>query len=229
MVDSNDLENEPTKAAVEHPHLEPSRKLPKIGRHTPDNREIDGLSRKGSMATVGTRAEGSWAEMQNTLEEVELSASGGTSAFSAEHGKALEELRKAQIALAQAWARGEAEDDGADEILGEDAEEKSRAALGAGKVLGDGQAHVGSKRSARDKSENPANTQLPSLNEETVNDILLARKRREANDRYFEKVNKNVIDVIQKLDVVAKKMRGVELEAQDLWDSQSSLGSSSRA
>lgn len=180
--------------------------------------------RKDSSVTDGSRTEDVWAEMQNTLEEVELSASGGASAFSAEHARALDELRKAQIALAQAWTRSEAEDDGTDEALGEDAEEKSRAALGAGRVLGGGQA----PEFMRDRGGASASSSNPhTLEEETVSDILLARKRREANDRYFEKVNKGVIDVVEKLDIVAKKMRGVELEAQDIWDSQSSLDTAS--
>ena len=166
--------------------------------------------------------------MQNTLEEVELSASGGASAFSVKHGKALEELRKAQIALAQAWTRSETEDEGTEEALGARAEEESRSALGAGKVLGDSQASKGFPPNARDRGTSASGPKTTTLEEETVNDILLARKRREANDRYFERVNKGVIDVVEKLDIVAKKMRGVELEAQDLWDSQSSLGTESR-
>src|SRR5277367_4262992 len=55
------------------------------------------------------RTDALWAEMQSTLEEVELSAVNGTHVFGAEHNKALEELRTAQIALAQAWARSEAD------------------------------------------------------------------------------------------------------------------------
>src|ERR1700761_2726476 len=51
------------------------------------------------------------AEMQNTLEEVELSATSGTHVFGPDHSKALEELRTAQIALAQAWAKSEAEEE----------------------------------------------------------------------------------------------------------------------
>ena len=194
----------------------------RIARQT-SNIQDGPRTRASSGTTDGTRTEAVWAEMQNTLEEVELSASGGASAFSAEHGRALEDLRKAQIALAQAWARSEAEDDGSDEIAGDDNDEKARAELGAGRVLGDSKPNRSTERQDRNVGSSNGNANQPSLEEETVNDILLARKRREANDRYFEKVNRGVIDVVEKLDVVAKKMRGVEMEAQDLWDSQSSL------
>jgi hypothetical protein len=48
-------------------------------------------------------------------------------------------------------------------------------------------------------------------------DILLARKRREANDRYFERVSRGVLDVVAKLEDVAGAMRAVEQESMDLW------------
>jgi hypothetical protein len=56
-----------------------------------------------------------------------------------------------------------------------------------------------------------------TLEEETENDILLARTRREANDRYFEQVNNAVVDVVKKLDEVAGAMRKVEKESRDIW------------
>ena len=56
------------------------------------------------------RTDALWAEMQSTLEEVKLSAVNGTHVFGLDHGKALEGLRAAQIELAQAWARSEADD-----------------------------------------------------------------------------------------------------------------------
>ena len=56
------------------------------------------------------RTDALWAEMQSTLEEVELSASNGAHVFGPDHNRALEELRTAQISLAQAWARSEADD-----------------------------------------------------------------------------------------------------------------------
>lgn len=56
--------------------------------------------------------------------------------------------------------------------------------------------------------------------EETEVDILLARKRREANDRYFQRVNQGVLDVVAKLEDVAVAMRAVEQESKELWGDQ---------
>jgi translation initiation factor RLI1 len=55
------------------------------------------------------------------------------------------------------------------------------------------------------------------MEEETEVDILLARKRREANDRYFQRVNQGVLDVVAKLEDVAIAMRAVEQESKELW------------
>ena len=187
----------------------------------------DAYGRKDSNATDGRRTEAVWAEMQNTLEEVELSAAGGASAFSADHSRALEELRKSQISLAQAWARSEAEDDGAGETLGQGDEEKARGGLGSAQVFGSDRQRGKTDDKGRNRGESGDGVRTASLEEETNNDIQLARKRREANDQYFEKVNKSVMDVVEKLDLVAQKMKGVEEEAQDLWESRSSFASES--
>jgi hypothetical protein len=48
-------------------------------------------------------------------------------------------------------------------------------------------------------------------------DIVLGRRRREANDKYFQRVNDGVIDVVAKLEDVAVAMRAVEQESQDVW------------
>lgn len=45
--------------------------------------------------------------MQATLADVEQSASRGAHFFGSKHSAALEELRTAQMALAEAWTRGE--------------------------------------------------------------------------------------------------------------------------
>ena len=55
------------------------------------------------------------------------------------------------------------------------------------------------------------------LEEETEKDIELSRRRREENDRYFEKVNKGVQEVVVRLEEVAKAMRGVENESNEIW------------
>ncbi|KAI9671743.1 MAG: hypothetical protein M1831_003271 [Alyxoria varia] len=183
---------------------------------------------RGAADREGERTEAAWAEMQNTLEEVELNAASGGNAFSADHARALEDLRKAQIALAEAWARSEGEDESmqqkegglgtggagtASSYMSEDAH------LGGGSVSG--RARSGSTKAA------PGQGGKTQLEEDTDNDILLARKRREANDKYFERVNKGVVDVVGKLEDVARKMRGVEMEAQDIWSEGSSSESDS--
>lgn len=55
-------------------------------------------------------------------------------------------------------------------------------------------------------------------------DILLARKRREANDRYFQRVNEGLLDVVEKLELVAVSMRAVEQESKDMWFEGDSQG-----
>ncbi|KAM0739969.1 hypothetical protein ACQRIT_005153 [Beauveria bassiana] len=56
------------------------------------------------------------------------------------------------------------------------------------------------------------------LEEETEADILLARKRREANDEYFQRVKAGVIDVVSTLEKLAVAMRAVEQESKDVWN-----------
>jgi hypothetical protein len=169
------------------------------------------------------RTDALWAEMQNTLEEVELSATSGTHVFGPNHSKALEELRTAQIALAQAWAKSEAEEDSqstshanemlekpiktADVLSSERTEKFGSAATDIPNRSGAGGGGGGSGKS--------------QLEEETENDIALARKRREANDKYFQRVNTGVVDVVRKLEEVAKAMKGVEMESKEIWDKDS--------
>jgi hypothetical protein len=141
--------------------------------------------------------------MQATLEEVELSASGGTRVFGPDHDRKLAELRAAQIALAQAWARSEADEAMETSAVPGAASESGAASLRRGSV-GAGADRLGQK-----------------LEEETENDIKYARRRREANDRYFERVNQGVLDVVAKLDNVATAMRAVEQESKDVWGEES--------
>lgn len=161
-------------------------------------------------AEASSRAEAIWAEMQNTLEEVELSAikGPGMTLFGSEHSRALDELRRAQIELAKAWARSEAEENE------QSAEQQKKTQdmkatnlvpqdLGANGAPGAGK---GDKLFDRIK-----------LEEETEKDIELSRKRREENDKYFEKVNKGVQEVVVRLEEVAKAMRGVESESKEIW------------
>ncbi|TQV91359.1 hypothetical protein V2A60_008991 [Cordyceps javanica] len=173
--------------------------------------------------------------MQATLEEVELSASAGTHVFGRSHDIKLAELRAAQIALAQAWARSEA--DGS--------MEKSSREEGSPDVGDDLRSAKGSfadttKPSEVEHNKGNANASAPrpfgegvdverlgaKLEEETEADILLARKRREANDEYFQRVNAGVIDVVSKLEKVAVAMRAIEQESKDVWNENGNEGRS---
>ncbi|TVY45015.1 hypothetical protein LOCC1_G003580 [Lachnellula occidentalis] len=175
------------------------------------------------------RTDALWAEMQSTLEEVELSAVNGTHVFGPRHAQALEELRATQIGLAQAWARSEADEAG--ETGGSGAKglalgSEGRSALdtvgmvelegGPGVVVGLGGAAAAGERMGS------------KLEQETEADILLARRRREANDRYFQKVNGGVLDVVAKLEEVASAMRAVEQESRDIWGENESAATSIR-
>lgn len=148
--------------------------------------------------TEGDRTESLWAEMQATLAEVELSASSSTHVFGAEHSAAMEELREAQIALARAWERSE-EVDAAD------------AADADGEIKGGEKEGKGKDAAEEEKETEEA-------------DILVARKRREANERFFARVAEGVQDVVGKLEGVAGAMGRVERESRDVWSGSESLG-----
>lgn len=175
------------------------------------------------------RTDALWAEMQATLEEVELSASAGTHVFGRSHDGKLAELRAAQIALAQAWARSEADgsmEKGSHDEGSPDVGDDLRGAKGSFADVpkpGTGEAEAAKGNAAattsRTFSESADVERLGSkLEDETEADILLARKRREANDAYFQRVNAGVIDVVAKLEEVAVAMRAVEQESKDVWN-----------
>jgi len=178
------------------------------------------------------RTDALWAEMQSTLEEVELSAVNGTHVFGPEHSKALEGLRAAQIELAQAWARSEADDtvESADKeskglsggkpiVLGSE----GKSALDTmGSTVPSGSGRPGSSGNAVGAAERIEN----EMEKETEADILLARKRRETNDRYFQRVNEGVLDVVAKLEEVANAMKAVEQESRDIWGENESARTS---
>jgi septum formation topological specificity factor MinE len=161
---------------------------------------------QGEAKNENDRADALWAEMQNTLGEVELSASSGSHVFSAQHAKALEDLRTAQLALAQAWAKSEAEEDN---HYPEDAQANIGGSATAGVQASPSKPGkgTGSRNDSRERT----------LEEETERDIVLARKRREANDKYFQQVNRGVLDVVAKLEEVANAMRQVEKESREIW------------
>lgn len=135
--------------------------------------------------------------MQATLAEVELSAFSSTHVFGAAHSEALEELRGAQVLLARAWGRSEG-DDG--DVVDKDG---SKGGAGGGE-MGKGRGEDG---------------QVDG-DEEQV-DILMARMRREANERFFKKVQEGVGDVVGRLEIVAEAMGKVERESREIWESGS--------
>ncbi|QDS76318.1 hypothetical protein FKW77_002481 [Venturia effusa] len=170
------------------------------------------------------RIENTIAEMQNTLEDVELSAASGIHVFGPDHSKALEELRTAQIALAQAWAKSEAEEESQSASNAKEAHAKP---VNTADVLAADRAESAAEGRARSGTEKSGGSGKTQLEEETENDIALARKRREANDKYFQRVNKGVVEVVQKLEEVAKAMKGVERESKEIWGDTGSMASSS--
>ncbi|RPA95570.1 hypothetical protein L873DRAFT_1697607 [Choiromyces venosus 120613-1] len=150
-----------------------------------------------------------WAEMQQKLQEVELSAD---HVFGATHAQSLQELRAAQIALAQAWMRSE--EGGGNDIEGGgggreglDGEhvEFGRGAFGSERGFGKGKGVAGGVGGGGD------------VGGEMEGDVLLARKRRLANDEHFSRVARSVQDVTRKLESVAEAMANVEMESRGIW------------
>lgn len=184
-----------------------------------------GFSRRPPIQTSKTeqmsneRTDALWAEMQNTLEEVELSASSGTHVFGPGHSRALEELRTAQIALAQAWAKSEAEDEPINTPVVK-GRHSDRPINTADVLAADRAMKLGHGPKASIGGGGGGKTQLE---EDTEKDIALARERREANDRYFSKVSKGVLEVVQKLEEVAKAMKNVEVESKEIWGDRDSV------
>lgn len=165
------------------------------------------------------RTDALWAQMQSTLEEVELTAANGTHVFGPDHTKALEGLRMAQISLAQAWARSEADDakdadgdgkGGKSSALGSEARSTTNLTEPQSN-RNSGSARPGTATSALRREES-------KLEDETEADIKLARQRRIANDKYFNRVNEGVLDVVQKLEDVAAAMKAVEKQSRDIWE-----------
>ena len=140
--------------------------------------------------------------MQATLAEVELSATNSRHVFGSAHNEALEELREAQIALAKAWGRGEADEEESLEP------EKEKIAKGKEETEKDG--------NAAGKEDEDA-------------EIAEARRRREANDKFFRKVREGVDDVVGKLDGVAQAMAKVEKESREIWNEKDSVDTGSVA
>jgi hypothetical protein len=172
-------------------------------------------AQQGEAKNENDRADALWAEMQNTLAEVELTASSGSHVFSAEHAKALEDLRTTQLALAQAWAKTEADE------MDHHYPEDTQVDIGE---LGTAAVQASPSQGPRGK-DNGNSSGERNMEEETEKDIILARKRREANERYFQQVNSGVLDIVAKLEEVATAMRRVEKESKEIWSEGESSGS----
>lgn len=157
-----------------------------------------------------------WQEMQSALSEVELSAVTSEHVFGEKHAQALEDLRMKQLKLAQAWARSDADDEVVDSSHNT-ADGDSAAQRRSPTEANTTDAAVNEKTSNRDRFS------YHTLDEETEKDIILARKRREANDRYFDRVNQGVLDVVAKLEEVSQVMRTVERESKDIWSDSESV------
>ncbi|TGJ75287.1 hypothetical protein E0Z10_g11037, partial [Xylaria hypoxylon] len=95
----------------------------------PLNRPVPRLH-TGDSARTADRTDALWAEMQATLEEAQLSATGGTHVFGLDHDRKLAELRVAQIALAQAWGRSETDEAAGGSIVSETEVRNLKGALG---------------------------------------------------------------------------------------------------
>lgn len=175
--------------------------------------------------------------MQKTLADVELSAMNSSHVFSQEHVAALEDLRVAQLGLARAWAREEAEEQ-ADEEFGRDVEGGAAADNNAevkGGMFSRGHEAAGAdagspknekRRRRHSRRESSVSVMGETLEEETERDIKSGRTRREANDRYFKQVNSGVVDVVKRLDEVVEAMRRIEKESREIWNSSDSGGGS---
>ncbi|KAF9887488.1 hypothetical protein FE257_010205 [Aspergillus nanangensis] len=168
------------------------------------------LSRAQSKGEVD-RSDAIWQEMQHALSEVELSAVTSEHVFGEKHSEAREDLRIKQLKLAHAWARSEADEEVVDP--------KSTAS----------QARNNSRATGTTAEPAPTEEAPKNPDEETEKDILLARERREANDRYFDRVNNGVVDVVAKLEEVAQAMRAVERESRDIWSDSDSINTATQS
>ncbi|KAG5957197.1 hypothetical protein E4U58_006235 [Claviceps cyperi] len=175
-----------------------------------------GIGQSGSSPSTA-KADALWAEMQNVLEGADLSASGGGSnVFSHEHSQKLSDLRSAQIGLAQAWARSEADEV---TVMGM----RATIASSGGRDLNSDNSDLtslvesGPHQIRRMRTNDKENLSELDLTGKSEIDIILGRKRREANDRYFQRVNDGVINVVAKLKDVTVAMHAVEREGQHAW------------
>ncbi|OQO01055.1 hypothetical protein B0A48_13298 [Cryoendolithus antarcticus] len=173
-----------------------------------------------------------WREMQNTLNEVELTAQSTTHIFGESHAKALDDLRAAQVELARAWGRGSEEANASTAA----AEPANHSRFNAAdklaeerrtRVRGDTETSVSTVLSDESvRSDETARGGISQLEEDTAEDIKRASERRGQNEAYFKMVERSVKDVVEKLGVVASAMKNVEGESRSLWSGSGSGRSS---
>ncbi|KAF4551646.1 Hypothetical protein D9617_12g035340 [Elsinoe fawcettii] len=183
--------------------------------------------------------EAQWSDLQRTLNEVETAApgsgvgiggwTGGATVFGAGHSKALQELRDAQIRLAEAWGPTAGHDSSEHEDSSDSKAKngktknnpkdktKGKDTKGERKVSGKSNDEMAAGSSDAD-SERGVNARPQRDGEE---DLKNAAERREKNEEYFLKVKAGVQDVVAKLDEVSKAMRKVEGEGREIWEESS--------
>ncbi|KAJ5432538.1 uncharacterized protein N7458_011694 [Penicillium daleae] len=210
----------PTPSGSQPPPLHRNRSHRGNDGGSADNRSLLSplVSRRPSKNDVDG-SDAIWQEMQSALSEVELSAVTNEHVFGEKHAEALEDLRMKQLRLAQAWARSEADDEVVESSHNTADGDNSAASV---KRRGSGEGNTtdatnNTQASGRDR------VSYRTLDEETEKDIILARRRREANDRYFDRVNQGVLDVVAKLEEVSQAMRTVERESKDIWSDTESV------
>ncbi|KAF1353956.1 hypothetical protein BDV97DRAFT_278922, partial [Delphinella strobiligena] len=148
-----------------------------------------------------------WAALQSTLSDIELSASGVSHVFGPNHASALDDLRKAQVELARAWAGESNASIAADTKPG-------TANTSSSNPHNDGRSNKSTP--SQDKAKDTAHTRGVSVKEADA-DLDAAEQRRKESDAYFQKVKEGVADVVRKLDDVSRAMRHVEMESRDIW------------
>ncbi|KAI5371047.1 hypothetical protein Slin15195_G019200 [Septoria linicola] len=202
---------------------------------SPQTQSSHHTSQPGVKKASERDVESKWREMQNTLNEVELTAQSSTHVFGESHARALDDLRKAQVELARAWGRGN--QDERDPTLAEDIDNNMSDRFRGADELARDRSHV-HKTSGRQRGDTNTSTSTAlsdesvrsdvtsksgrsQLEDETKQDIKLASERRATNEAYFKKVDGGVREVVKKLEIVAEAMRAVEGESRSLWSESS--------
>ncbi|CCX33093.1 hypothetical protein FPQ18DRAFT_82252 [Pyronema domesticum] len=153
------------------------------------------------------RAESLWASMQHTLSEVELSNT--AIFFGPSHAKALEDLRAAQIALAQAW------------MIDSDEPEVGRAGGlhgTQGSQAGGSQAH--GAQGSQGSQAHTTTGQIQGQDLKVQGTHGEAEDKRKASEMHFNRVAQGVVEVAERLEKVAQAMRGVERESRGVWEEE---------